>query len=103
MKHDLSAEHKEKGGRGRQDQLVVLKVETSKLYRPSEPTSTILVSTCFVLGDFCLVLVNPVPTPASNKLNHLILVLHEHEYYFSLINFVKLLILTNVTKCHIDI
>ena len=40
-------------GRGRQDQLVVLKVETSKLYRLSEPTSNKLVRTCFVLRDFC--------------------------------------------------
>ena len=36
-----------------QDQLVVLIVETSKLYRPSEPTSTILVRASFVLRDFC--------------------------------------------------
>ena len=39
--------------RGRQDQLVVLKVEMSKFYRPSEPTSTKLVRTSFVLRDFC--------------------------------------------------
>ena len=46
-------------------------------------------------------LVNPVPTPASNKLNHL-LVLHKREYYFGVIKFVKVLILTNVMKCHVD-
>ena len=39
--------------RDSQDQLVVLIVETSKLYRPSEPTSTILVRPAFVLPDFC--------------------------------------------------
>ena len=39
--------------RDSQDQLVVLIVETSKLYRPSEPTSTILVRASFVLRDFC--------------------------------------------------
>ena len=50
VKHELSVEHKEKGC---QDQLVVLIVETSKLYRPSEPTSTILVRASFVLRDFC--------------------------------------------------
>ena len=52
MKHDLSAEHEEKGG-GVGNQLVVLRVETSKLYRPSKPTYTILVRTSFVLRDFC--------------------------------------------------
>ena len=52
MKHDLSAEHEEKGA-GVGNQLVVFKVETSKLYRLSEPTSNKLVRTCFVLRDFC--------------------------------------------------
>ena len=56
MKNELSAEHKEKGG-GVGNQLVVLRVETSKLYRPSEPTSTILVRTSFVLRDFCYSLI----------------------------------------------
>ena len=45
------------GGRGRKDQLVVLKVDTSKLYRPSEPTCTILVRTSFVLRDVCCSLI----------------------------------------------
>ena len=45
---------------------------------------------------------NPVPTLAVNKLNYLH-VLHQHEYNFGLINLAKVLILTNVTKCHIDI
>ena len=96
MKRDLSAEHKEKGegGRDRQDQLVVLTVETSKLYT-SEPTSPIrLVRASFVLHDFCYSSIVGF-TLASNKLNHL----HEHEYYFGLINFVNALILTNVMKC----
>ena len=58
VKHELSAEYKEKGGgggggRGRQNQLVVLKVETSKLYRPYEPTSTMLVRTSLVPRDVC--------------------------------------------------
>ena len=82
-----------KRGRGRKDLLVALKVETSKLYRPSEPTSTTLVRTSFVQHDFCLLLVHPVPTLASNKLNHL-RVVYEHEYCFGLINFVKVLNLT---------
>ena len=56
MKHDLSAEHKENGG-GVGNQLVVLRVETSKLYRPSEPTSTILVRTSFFLRDVCYSLI----------------------------------------------
>ena len=43
--------------RGMQDQLVVLKVETSKLYRLSEPTSTILVRTSFVQRDVCYSLI----------------------------------------------
>ena len=52
VKHELSAEHEENGG-GVGNQLVVLRVETSKLYRLSEPTSNKLVRTCFVLRDFC--------------------------------------------------
>ena len=43
---------------------------------------------------------NPVPTLAVNKLNYLH-ALHEHEYNFGLINFVKVRILTNVMKCQI--
>ena len=103
MKHELSAEHKEtRSGKGRQDQLVVLQVETSKFYIPSEPTSTYNISQDFFRSTCLLLLVNPVSTLAVNKLNYLH-VLHEHEYNFGLINFVKVLILTNVMKCHIDI
>ena len=48
------AEHgAQREGIDSQDQLVVLIVETSKLYRPSEPTSTLLVRASFVLRDFC--------------------------------------------------
>ena len=81
-------------GRCRQDQLVVLRVETSKLYTP-QPTSTIrLVRASFVLHDFCCPSIVRF-TLASNTLNHL----HEHKYFFGLINFVNTLILTNVMKC----
>ena len=42
---------------------------------------------------------NPVSTLAVNKLNYLH-VLHEHEYNFGLINFVKVLILTGDEMPH---
>ena len=42
---------------------------------------------------------NPVPTLAVNKLNYLH-VLHEQEYNFGLINFVKVLIVTGDEMPH---
>ena len=67
--------------RDSQDQLVVLIVETSKLYRPSEPMSNIS-GFFFVLSDLCYLPILRF-TFASKEHNYLH-VLQEHQYYFSL-------------------
>ena len=94
--------------RDSQDQVVVLIVETSKLYRTSEPMSTILGRASFVPRDFCY---SRQGLPFNSRLlqrtnwvtEYHLHVVHEHKYYFGLINFVNVLILTNVMKCQIAI
>ena len=77
--------------RDSQDQLVVLIVETSKLYRASEPTSTILVWASFVLRDFCY---SRQGRPFNSRLLQISSII-----YMSYINTSILLLFDKLCKC----